>query len=167
MAGVGDMRVDPRNVSVSCRGFDKRALLRSNIELRHGLLLGRRIRWQIRCSHHWGIDACASDYSARDFRRTAGSGRGSCHDRRSNLRRRRRRFQRTFSYISTRRLWLFYLLLPWALAVCYSRPILRVHAPTDILIGGLEGILLGFVAFLLVRVGVTALSPRGENSSIT
>ena len=71
------------------------------------------------------------------------------------------------SYISTRRLWLFYLLLPWALAVCYSRPILRVHAPTDILIGGLEGILLGFVAFFLVRVGVTALSPRGENLSIT
>jgi len=71
------------------------------------------------------------------------------------------------SYISTCRLWLFYLLLPWALAVCYSRPILRVHTPMDIAVGGLEGILLGLIAFLLVRVGVTALSPGGENSSIT
>jgi phosphatidylglycerophosphatase B len=45
----------------------------------------------------------------------------------------------------------FYLLLPWALAVCYSRTILRVHTPTDITIGGVQGIVAGLVAWLLVR----------------
>jgi len=64
------------------------------------------------------------------------------------------------SYISTQRLWLFYLLLPWALAVCYSRPILRVHTPTDVAVGGLEGLVLGFVAFLFVRAGLTAWHER-------
>ncbi|MHC4403079.1 MAG: phosphatase PAP2 family protein [Planctomycetota bacterium] len=64
------------------------------------------------------------------------------------------------SYISTRRIWLFYLLLPWALAVCYSRLILRVHTPTDITVGGLEGVVLGFVAFLLVRAGLTVRHER-------
>lgn len=60
------------------------------------------------------------------------------------------------SYVSTLRRWLFYLLLPWALAVCYSRLILRVHTPTDITVGGLEGLVLGFVAFLLFRTVLTA-----------
>ncbi len=60
------------------------------------------------------------------------------------------------SYISTPQRWLFYLLLPWALAVCYSRLILRVHTPTDITVGGLEGLVLGFVAFLLFRAVLTA-----------
>jgi len=64
------------------------------------------------------------------------------------------------SYISTRRLWLFYLLLPWALAVCYSRLILRVHTPTDVTVGGLEGLVLGFAAFLFVRAGLTAWHER-------
>ncbi len=64
------------------------------------------------------------------------------------------------TYISTQRLWLFYLLLPWALAVCYSRPILRVHTPTDIAIGGLEGLVLGFAAFFLFRTGLTVWYER-------
>lgn len=64
------------------------------------------------------------------------------------------------SYIATRRRWLFYLLLPWAMAVCYSRPILRVHTPTDITVGGLEGLVLGLAAFLLVRAGLTSRSKR-------
>ena len=64
------------------------------------------------------------------------------------------------SHISTKRLRLFYLLLPWALAVCYSRPILRVHTPTDITVGGLEGLVLGFLAFLFVRAGLTAWHER-------
>jgi membrane-associated phospholipid phosphatase len=60
---------------------------------------------------------------------------------------------------SGRRLWVFYLLVPWAVMVCYSRTILRVHSPTDISIGGLEGIIVGILVFLLVRlVLVIALS---------
>ena len=46
----------------------------------------------------------------------------------------------------------FYLLLPWACAVCYSRPILRVHTPTDITVGGLIGVVAGLAAWLLVRL---------------
>jgi len=71
-------------------------------------------------------------------------------------------------YISTPQRWLSYLLLPWALAVCYSRLILRVHTPTDITVGGLEGLVLGFVALLLVRAILTAWhnlhSNRGKHS---
>jgi len=68
------------------------------------------------------------------------------------------------SYVSIPRRRLFYLLLPWALAVCYSRLVLRVHTPTDITIGGLEGLVLGFMAFLIFRAVLTAgynrLGPR-------
>ena len=53
--------------------------------------------------------------------------------------------------ITTKRFWLFYILLPWALAVCYSRPILRVHTPTDVTLGGLQGLLVGFVAWVVFR----------------
>lgn len=49
-----------------------------------------------------------------------------------------------------RRLALF-ALLPWAVAVCYARPILRVHRPVDVTVGGLQGILLGVFAFLVVH----------------
>lgn len=55
------------------------------------------------------------------------------------------------SYFSGRRLWVFYLLVVWALAVCFSRPILRVHSPTDVCVGALEGVLMGTLAFLLVH----------------
>ncbi|MFW5425861.1 MAG: phosphatase PAP2 family protein [Methylophagaceae bacterium] len=53
--------------------------------------------------------------------------------------------------ITSKRRWLFYALLPWALAVCYSRPILRVHTPFDITVGGFQGLVLGFVAWLIAR----------------
>ncbi|MGA7276894.1 MAG: phosphatase PAP2 family protein [Desulfocapsaceae bacterium] len=53
--------------------------------------------------------------------------------------------------ITTKRFWLFYTLLPWALAVCYSRPILRVHTPMDITVGGLQGLLAGFAAWAIFR----------------
>ena len=52
-------------------------------------------------------------------------------------------------YLSSKRLWLFYALLPWALAVCYSRTLLRVHTPTDIFVGGLQGLVLGILAWLI------------------
>jgi len=64
------------------------------------------------------------------------------------------------SYLAGPRLWLMYLVFPWALAVCFSRPILRVHTPTDISVGGLEGIVSGFVAFLIVRWCLAAWQKR-------
>ena len=53
--------------------------------------------------------------------------------------------------LSSKRRWLFYALLPWALAVCYSRPILRVHTPLDITVGGFQGLALGFVAWFIAH----------------
>ena len=50
-----------------------------------------------------------------------------------------------------RRRWPFYLLVLWAILVCYSRPILRVHSTIDVSLGGLEGAVLGALSFLLVR----------------
>lgn len=64
------------------------------------------------------------------------------------------------SVIKGRRRWCFYALLPWALAVCYSRPILRVHTPLDVTVGGLQGLLLGVLAGLLVRALFQANSQR-------
>lgn len=55
------------------------------------------------------------------------------------------------TYVTCRRRWLLYALLPWALAVSFSRPILRVHTPTDIMIGGLQGMLLGVIAWWIAR----------------
>jgi len=63
------------------------------------------------------------------------------------------------SHVSDKRLWVFYLLPVWAVAVCFSRPILRVHSPTDVCVGGLEGTLAGMLAFLLVRRVLAALLP--------
>jgi len=53
------------------------------------------------------------------------------------------------------RKYILYLLIPWAIAVCYSRLILRVHTPLDITIGGLEGLVLGTGGFLLFRFLIT------------
>ena len=54
--------------------------------------------------------------------------------------------------ITRKSLWIFYALLPWALAVCYSRPILRVHTPMDITIGSLLGMLVGLAAGAVFQV---------------
>ncbi len=56
------------------------------------------------------------------------------------------------TYVTTKRRWVFYALLPWALVVCYSRPILRLHTPADITIGALQGLLLGFLAWVVARM---------------
>ena len=45
---------------------------------------------------------------------------------------------------------ILYAISGWAVLVCYSRPILRVHTPTDITCGGLLGILIGAAAFLVL-----------------
>ncbi len=55
------------------------------------------------------------------------------------------------TYLCGWRKYMFYLLLPWAVAVCYSRLVLRVHTPLDITVGGLEGLILGIGGFLLFR----------------
>jgi phosphatidylglycerophosphatase B len=51
----------------------------------------------------------------------------------------------------SRRLVFFYALVPWAMAVAYSRPILRVHSPTDISVGAAQGIVLALIAYAIVR----------------
>jgi membrane-associated phospholipid phosphatase len=61
---------------------------------------------------------------------------------------------------SGRRLWMFYLLVPWAVAVCFSRPLLRVHSTLDVCIGAMEGIIAGLLAYLLVRHILAALLPE-------
>lgn len=55
------------------------------------------------------------------------------------------------------RLLFFYLLLPWAVCVCYSRIILQMHTAADVSVGGLAGLLLGALAFVLVRASITAI----------
>lgn len=64
------------------------------------------------------------------------------------------------SHFSGKRLWVFYLVVLWAVAVCFSRPILRVHSPADVCIGGLGGVVAGVLAFLLVRGLLAVLLPE-------
>lgn len=57
----------------------------------------------------------------------------------------------SLALLSGRRRWPFYLLVPWAVCVCLSRAVLRVHWPADILLGGLAGIVVGGVGFLVAQ----------------
>ena len=55
-----------------------------------------------------------------------------------------------FRFLRAVRYW--FLVIPiWAVAVCYSRVILRVHNPADVLAGGIEGCVVGLLVFLLVQ----------------
>lgn len=47
--------------------------------------------------------------------------------------------------------WPMYLVFAWMIAICYSRPMLREHAPVQVLAGGTIGILLGLIVFFAVR----------------
>lgn len=47
--------------------------------------------------------------------------------------------------------WFFFALPAWALLVCYSRVLLTVHSPTDVSVGGVEGVLIGIAGFLLAH----------------
>lgn len=58
------------------------------------------------------------------------------------------------------RLWVFYLLPAWAVAVCLSRLVLRVHWPLDVCAGGLLGIGLGVLACRLVVRMLPAATDR-------
>ncbi|MBM3807746.1 MAG: phosphatase PAP2 family protein [Acidimicrobiia bacterium] len=46
--------------------------------------------------------------------------------------------------------WPMYVVFVWMIAICYSRPMLREHAPVQILGGGTIGILLGLIVFVAV-----------------
>lgn len=61
---------------------------------------------------------------------------------------------------STPRRICFFLLLPWAVCVAFSRVVLWVHTPKDICVGGLLGLLFGLLAFVLVRASLRAIMRR-------
>jgi len=64
------------------------------------------------------------------------------------------------TFLPRRRLWPFYAMVPWALAVCYSRLILQVHSPLDICVGALQGMLVGLAAYLLARALLESGDPH-------
>jgi undecaprenyl-diphosphatase len=43
--------------------------------------------------------------------------------------------------------WAVWLLFSWALLICYSRIYLGVHYPGDVIVGGLYGTVIGWIAF--------------------
>ncbi len=49
------------------------------------------------------------------------------------------------------RAWIFFALPTWAVLVCYSRVLLTVHSPTDVSVGGAEGVFIGTAGFLLAH----------------
>jgi len=55
-----------------------------------------------------------------------------------------------FALLRGPRRWIVLLLVPWAVLVCYSRVILRVHRPADVVCGALAGMLIGALAFALL-----------------
>ena len=61
------------------------------------------------------------------------------------------------------RRWPFFALAPWAVLVCWSRVVLRVHSPLDVTVGALQGILVGALAFVLVAA-VLGPSPTVETA---
>jgi phosphatidylglycerophosphatase B len=63
------------------------------------------------------------------------------------------------SSLSGWRRWPFHLLVPWAVFVSLSRPILRVHWPVDILIGGLVGIAVGTGGYVFTQLLLQKLEP--------
>lgn len=50
-----------------------------------------------------------------------------------------------------KRRWGVYWLPVWAAAVCFSRILLRVHSPTDVCVGAVEGIVVGGLGYLFAR----------------
>lgn len=65
------------------------------------------------------------------------------------------------------RRWAMGLVLPWAVLVCWSRPVLRVHSPLDVSVGSAQGIVLGLVGVLiawkLLWSGAGGVGPTGDS----
>lgn len=59
------------------------------------------------------------------------------------------------------RRWCLLLLVPWALSVCYTRPLLRVHTPTDVLVGGSLGACAGLTAAWITQRFGRGSGPEG------
>jgi phosphatidylglycerophosphatase B len=57
---------------------------------------------------------------------------------------------------------IFLAWIPWALAVCYTRPILQVHSPLDVTVGGIQGILFGWAGVFLAHRWLQREAARGE-----
>ena len=55
-----------------------------------------------------------------------------------------------FLFAGSPRRWIFYLVVLWAVGVCFSRVFLRVHDPVDIFFGALEGTIVGIFSFAVV-----------------
>lgn len=51
-----------------------------------------------------------------------------------------------FAALNLRTWWPFFVLSPWAVAVCYSRSLLVLHTPTDITVGAIQGTLMAALA---------------------
>ncbi len=56
------------------------------------------------------------------------------------------------TFVASSRQVLFFLLVPWAVAVSMSRVLLNVHRPIDITVGAVQGLVVGIIAWLIVRV---------------
>ena len=52
------------------------------------------------------------------------------------------------------RRFLSYCIPGWAVPACYARPLLIVHTPADVLLGGLVGVALGSAAFFFARLAI-------------
>lgn len=61
------------------------------------------------------------------------------------------------SFLPSSWMWMPRLVLVWSVLICYSRPILREHSPTQALGGGIIGICLALLAFLVARLLIERL----------
>lgn len=66
---------------------------------------------------------------------------------------------------STPRRILFFLLLPWAVCVAFSRVALWVHSLRDVVVGSSIGMLIGVLAFVLVRACLTRMITKRKARS--
>ena len=59
------------------------------------------------------------------------------------------------------------LVVPWGVAVCWSRVVLGVHRPLDVSVGALQGVVLGLLAFAVaLRLG-WGPAPAAEEPAAT
>ncbi|MFC2077331.1 phosphatase PAP2 family protein [Candidatus Bipolaricaulota bacterium] len=66
-------------------------------------------------------------------------------------------------FLGRRHCWIFYLLPLWAVVVGWSRVLLRVHRPEDVVLGGLQGVALGVVAIAVAYQLLSRLTPSTKS----